>query len=166
MLSIALFPKHIERAKKIQRKMARLGIPCPLRSLLHTEPASAGSVIIWDQFGEQATAYQYAEAAFVGGSLCPRGGHNLVEPLVAGIRPITGPCWYDFAWIGRRAQQLGFIEEVENSKELTAAMLRRIEQKEDKKKNLLAIEKYLTSKRGGTSATCKEIIQLLSEKSS
>ncbi len=164
-LSIALFPKHIERAEKIRQKTARLGIPCLLRSSLYTEPAPAGSVIIWDQFGEQAAAYQYAEAAFVGGSLCPRGGHNLIEPLVAGIRPVTGPCWHDFAWIGRRAQQLGFIEEVNNSKELTAAMLHRIEQKEDKKRNLLAIEKYLATKRGGTSATCKEIIRLLPEKS-
>ncbi len=162
-LIIGFFPKHIERATKVMQKITALKIPATLRSSLNQKKAPAGTVIVWDCFGELADAYHQAEAAFVGGSLCPRGGHNLIEPLVAGLRPITGPYWQDFAWIGTRARQLGLIEEVQNSRELTEVLLKRIAHREDKKKNLLFTEKYLESKRGGTVATCNEILHFFAK---
>ncbi len=160
-LITGFFPKHIERAEKIERKIALLGIPCTLRSSLVTETAP-GSVIVWDLFGEQAAAYHQAETAFVGGSLYPKGGgHNLIEPLIAGIRPITGPYWHNFAWLGREVEERELIEEVTNSKELMAALLGRLENRESKEENTIKAEQYLAAKRGGTAATCDEIIKLL-----
>ncbi len=163
-LITGLFPKHIERARNMLQRIAMLGIPCTLRSSLATEPAPAGSVIVWDLFGELAAAYQQAEAAFVGGSLYPEGGgHNLIEPLVAGIRPVTGIHWQDFAWLGQEVVELGLVEEVNNGRELTAALLARLEHGENRESNTGKAEQYLAAKRGGTATTCGEIIKLLQE---
>ncbi len=161
-LTIGFFPKRTQRAAAIIKRMAALGIQCTLRSSLNTQPITPGKVIIWDQFGELATAYQYAETAFVGGSLYPQGGgQNLIEPLIAGIRPLTGKFWHDFAWLGKEVIELKLIEEVANDRELATALIKRIEAKENKKENQLRAEKYLAAKRGSTAVTCTEIMKFL-----
>lgn len=48
-------------------------------------------ILLLDRMGELSSVYQIAYSAFVGGSLAPIGGHNLVEPLVFGVPVVTGP---------------------------------------------------------------------------
>lgn len=163
-LIIGFFPKHIARADNVMKQLTKIGLVCKLRSTLETEPAPAGAVIVWDKFGELSTAYQIAEAAFVGGSLCNWGGHNFLEPLMTGIRPITGPNWQHFAWIGKEIVETGLVEEVQNEQELVEALLKRLHNKEDKKEILNRTEKHLTKKRGGTADTCAAIMQYLNER--
>ena len=53
--------------------------------------AAAGEVLLVDSVGELTAFYAAAQVAFVGGSLVPVGGHNLLEPAVLGVPVITGP---------------------------------------------------------------------------
>jgi 3-deoxy-D-manno-octulosonic-acid transferase len=59
------------------------------RSLWHGEPL-AGAVFLLDTIGELAALYALADIAFVGGSLVPRGGHNIVEPAQHGVATLVG----------------------------------------------------------------------------
>ena len=66
---MGLFPRHIQRVKFWQEALSQLERRWVLRSKIST-PVSAGTVIIWDKFGELMPAYSLAQSAFVGGSRC------------------------------------------------------------------------------------------------
>ena len=59
------------------------------RSLWKGEPL-AGGVFLVDTIGELAAIYALADIAFVGGSLVPRGGHNIIEPALHGVAIVVG----------------------------------------------------------------------------
>lgn len=165
-LITGFFPKHVERAEKVIRQLNAIGLPCRLRSTLDTAPATPGTVIVWDRFGELAAAYQLAKAAFVGGSLCGWGGHNFLEPLIAGVRPVTGPNWQNFAWIGREIVECGLVKEVHSSQELVQALHNRLARSEDRTEIMAQVERYLATRRGGTQATCATITQYIDKSKS
>ena len=56
----------------------------------------AGGVFLLDSIGELASLYQFADLAFVGGSLVPKGGHNVLEAAQFGIPILVGPSTENF----------------------------------------------------------------------
>jgi 3-deoxy-D-manno-octulosonic-acid transferase len=66
-----------------------MGISAHRRSRWQGEPL-AGGVLLVDTIGELAALYALADVAFVGGSLVPRGGHNIIEPAQHGVAIVTG----------------------------------------------------------------------------
>jgi 3-deoxy-D-manno-octulosonic-acid transferase len=84
-----LAPRHPERFDDVAILLQQLGITSFRRSLWHRE-ALAGSVLLVDTIGELASLYALADLAFVGGSLVPRGGHNIIEPAQHGVAIVTG----------------------------------------------------------------------------
>ena len=56
----------------------------------------AGGVFLVDSIGELAAIYSLATVAFVGGSLVPRGGHNILEPALYGVPIVTGNHYENF----------------------------------------------------------------------
>jgi 3-deoxy-D-manno-octulosonic-acid transferase len=66
-----------------------MGISSHRRSVWDGEPL-AGGVLLVDTIGELAALYSLADVAFVGGSLVPRGGHNIIEPAQHGVAIVTG----------------------------------------------------------------------------
>lgn len=96
---IGLFPRHLHRTADWERNLGGLPVAWQRRSAA-TRPVTPGTVILWDRIGELSSAYRLARAAFVGGSLAPKGGQNFLEALAAGVRPVIGPSWENFAWVG------------------------------------------------------------------
>ena len=86
---IILAPRHPERFHTVAAIIQQMGIPFHLRSRWSREPL-AGSVFLVDTIGELAALYGLADLAFVGGSLVPRGGHNIIEPAQHGVAVVTG----------------------------------------------------------------------------
>ena len=84
-----LAPRHPERFDEVAILVRQLGIPSFRRSQWQGE-ALAGGVLLVDSIGELAALYALADVAFVGGSLVPRGGHNIVEPAQHGVAIVTG----------------------------------------------------------------------------
>jgi len=84
-----LAPRHPERFDEVAILLQQLGIPSFRRSRWQGEPL-AGSVFLVDSIGELAALYALADVAFVGGSLVPRGGHNIVEPAQHGVAIVVG----------------------------------------------------------------------------
>jgi 3-deoxy-D-manno-octulosonic-acid transferase len=84
-----LAPRHPERFDAVAILVQQLGIPLHRRSGWQGEPL-AGGVFLVDTIGELAALYALADIAFVGGSLVPRGGHNIIEPAQHGVAIVTG----------------------------------------------------------------------------
>jgi len=84
-----LAPRHPERFPVVASLLESLGVTFWRRSLWNGEPIGGG-VILLDTIGELAAIYGLADIAFVGGSLVPRGGHNIIEPARHGVAIIVG----------------------------------------------------------------------------
>jgi 3-deoxy-D-manno-octulosonic-acid transferase len=84
-----LAPRHPQRFDEVAMLLGQLGIPSFRRSLWQGE-SLAGGVLLVDTIGELAALYALADVAFVGGSLVPRGGHNIIEPAQYGVAIVTG----------------------------------------------------------------------------
>jgi len=84
-----LAPRHPERFGTVAQLLEKLGIRFWRRSLWSGDPI-AGGVLLIDTIGELAALYSLADVAFVGGSLVPRGGHNIIEPAQHGVPIVVG----------------------------------------------------------------------------
>ncbi|MBH0202650.1 MAG: 3-deoxy-D-manno-octulosonic acid transferase [Nitrospira sp.] len=87
---LMLAPRHIERAERVETMLREAGCAVQRRSRIQ-EKHSGPRVIILDTRGELSRAYREAVVAFVGGTLVPVGGHNLLEPAVWGTPVMFGP---------------------------------------------------------------------------
>ena len=84
-----LAPRRPERFGEVAQLLEQLGIRYWRRSLWSGD-AIAGGVFLVDTIGELASLYALADVAFVGGSLVPRGGHNIIEPAQHGVAIMVG----------------------------------------------------------------------------
>ena len=98
-LRLVLAPRHPQRAPDLARLLARRGLNCQLWTGLKSGRATRTSpVVIIDTIGDLFTLYGAADVAFVGGSLVPHGGQNILEPAAWGRAPIYGPNLQNFLW--------------------------------------------------------------------
>jgi 3-deoxy-D-manno-octulosonic-acid transferase len=98
---LLLVPRHPERFDAVAELLGRRGLRFERRSSARTLRPDT-QVLLVDTVGELAALYASADVAFVGGSLVPVGGHNLLEPAALGLPIITGP----FQANGKEAAQL------------------------------------------------------------
>lgn len=84
-----LAPRHPERFATVAALLESLGIRFLRRSLWGGETLSGG-VLLLDTIGELSAIYGLADIAFVGGSLVPKGGHNIIEPARHGVAIVVG----------------------------------------------------------------------------
>lgn len=87
---LVLAPRHPERFEGVAQLIARSGLACLRRSERKTCSPDT-QVFLLDSLGELTKFFSAADVAFVGGSLVPIGGHNLLEPAAAAIPVLTGP---------------------------------------------------------------------------
>ncbi len=92
-LRLVLAPRHIERAAQVEQMVAAKGLAVSRRSVGKGGALSGAGprVVVLDTRGELALLYREAVVAFVGGTLVPVGGHNLLEPAVWGKPVLFGP---------------------------------------------------------------------------
>jgi 3-deoxy-D-manno-octulosonic-acid transferase len=95
-LLLALVPRHPERFDEVAGLLKEKGIPFSRYTDIMRENKIAGNVLLVDAMGILDGFYALADAAFVGGSLVPIGGHNLLEPAMHGVPVITGPHLHNF----------------------------------------------------------------------
>ena len=154
-----LAPRHPERFAEVGELVEKLDFRMWRRSLWSGE-SLAGGVLLLDSIGELATIYSLATVAFVGGSLVPRGGHNILEPALYGAPIVTGNHYENFRdvvnffasrnavrIVGVAELPLVFMELIENAGE--RAQLGR---------NALAA---LESQRGATDRTVAALLKLM-----
>lgn len=113
---LVLVPRHPERFDAVARLVRDQGLVLARRS--HDEPAATAQVYLGDTMGELLMLYGVADAAFIGGSLITRGGHNPLEATAWGIPVLTGPHVFNFVDIYERLEDGGGLLRVASSGEL------------------------------------------------
>ncbi len=101
-------PRHPERFSVVAGQARAGGWKVSTRSRARW-PAPTDAVFVVDTLGELVPFYAAADVAFVGGSLQPVGGHNLLEPAAAGTAIVTGPHLHNFAEISRHLHEHGAV---------------------------------------------------------
>jgi len=100
-LRLLVAPRHPERFERAGRIFGEAGLNVFFRSRLATDHPAAVDVVLLDTLGELAGLYPMAGLVFVGGSLVPRGGHNVLEPAAASRAILVGPSMDNFRDIAR-----------------------------------------------------------------
>jgi len=90
-LTLLLAPRHLERLEEVKEILNRYEFPYVLHSELETGQTKTAPVILMDRMGLLADLFYGADLAFVGGTLADLGGHNLMEPVAAGVPVLFGP---------------------------------------------------------------------------
>ncbi len=96
---LVLAPRHPERFDAVVRMAEQEGFRTERRSDLPIDAEPRADVVVLDTIGELATVYQVGTVVFVGGSLVPTGGHNILEPAAYGRPVVFGPAMQNFAEI-------------------------------------------------------------------
>lgn len=118
---LILVPRHPERFDGVFELCRREGLASVRRSA--GEAVAAGTaVLLGDTMGELLFLYALADCAFVGGSLVPSGGHNLLEPAALGKPLLSGPHLFNFLEIAARLAEAGALCQVSDAGSLAAAV--------------------------------------------
>ena len=118
---LVLAARHPERFGEVERLCRQEGLSTVRRTELPIDAEPKVDAVILDTMGELAPLYQIATAVFVGGSLVPAGGHNILEPAVHGRPIVFGPHMQNFTEIagaflaGRAAIQVRSARELEET---------------------------------------------------
>lgn len=118
---LILIPRHPERFDNVQDLVSKLGFSVVSRTA--QQPCKQGTeVFLVDTMGEVPLFYATSDIAFVGGSLVPIGGHNLLEPAAQGLPVVTGPHLFNAEEIAKEFIDLGACRVVANEVELAASV--------------------------------------------
>ena len=115
---LVIAPRHPERFSLVPALVEAAGFPCLRRSALEPGAWKGGEVVLLDTLGELAQVYPLADVVFVGGSLVPVGGHNVLEAAVAGKPVVVGPHMHNFQEIADQFRAAGALVEVRTSADL------------------------------------------------
>jgi 3-deoxy-D-manno-octulosonic-acid transferase len=120
-------------------------------------------VILLDTLGELTFFYQASDLVFVGGSLVPQGGHNLVEPAAFRRAILTGPHLHHFQSVAESLVQGGGIVVVQSVAELEKMVQRLIEDPEARQTLGAKAYQVIQGHRGATARTVELILRLQKE---
>ena len=129
---LVLAPRHVERAPELETVIARYGLSCVRRSQISDKNIFSAQhhsprVIVLDSRGELPYVYRLGFVGFVGGTLVPVGGHNLLEPAQWGRPVVFGPYIDHFRDIAHQFLQAGGAVQVHQPKDLVTHLLHLLE---------------------------------------
>ncbi len=114
-----IVPRHPQRFDAVAQLLRQRGVAFVRRSDNVPVPADVG-VVLGDSMGELQGFYAAADVAFVGGSLLPQGGQNLIEPIAVGRPTLFGPHMFNFAEAAQKSRAAGAAAEVADAAQLVA----------------------------------------------
>ncbi|HVF63248.1 MAG TPA: lipid IV(A) 3-deoxy-D-manno-octulosonic acid transferase [Casimicrobiaceae bacterium] len=118
---LLLVPRHPQRFDDVERLLRQRGLEHVRKS--SGEPVGASTqVVLGDTMGEMFAYCAAADLAFVGGSLVPLGGQNLIEPIAVGVPALVGPHTFNFADATERAIDAGAAMRIADAESLLAAV--------------------------------------------
>ncbi len=121
-LLLILAPRHPERAAAVGELISRRGLGFQRwQSLKSGAEVRQQPVVLVDTVGDLFGLYAAADVAFVGGSLVPRGGQNILEAAVWGLVPLYGPHCENFRWAAEILREAGVGTVVQDASTLAAA---------------------------------------------
>jgi 3-deoxy-D-manno-octulosonic-acid transferase len=120
-----------------------------------------GSVLLLDSVGELSGLYALADVVFVGGSLVRAGGHNILEPAIAGRVPVFGPSMENFKDIAEGFRAAGAGIEVADAAALAAAWGELLRDPDERERRGAAAKALVERHRGATKTAVERLSVLL-----
>jgi 3-deoxy-D-manno-octulosonic-acid transferase len=145
-------PRHPERFRVVAEHARAAGWQVATRSRARW-PQAGDAVFLVDTMGELMNFYACADVAFVGGSLQPVGGHNLLEPAATGTAIVTGPHLHNFAEISRRLSEADALVVADDAGQVEDALARLLADADERARMAEAGRKLVEMGRGALAQT-------------
>jgi 3-deoxy-D-manno-octulosonic-acid transferase len=152
-LLLVLVPRHPERFQSVARLCRQRGLALALRSGTPRQLPPGTQVLVGDTMGELQRLYAAADVAFIGGSLVPHGGQNLLEACAVRVPVVFGPHMFHFEEISAMALERGAARQVLDVRELAAAIALYFEQPDLRRAAGDAAYTLVTDNRGALART-------------
>lgn len=156
-----LAPRHPERFETVAGLLEKMSIQFRRRSSWDGNRLGGG-VLLLDSIGELASLYAVADLAFIGGSLVPRGGHNIIEPARYGVATVVGNHTENFRDIVRLFERRNAVRVV-GPAELPLVIMELLEDDAERKALGRRAAETVRSQAGATARTMSELERLLAE---
>ncbi|WP_191236430.1 lipid IV(A) 3-deoxy-D-manno-octulosonic acid transferase [Cobetia marina] len=165
---LLLVPRHPQRFETVAAQSASWcesrGETCLRRSHMHAESRlekSRLSVLVGDSLGELLALYAASDVAFIGGSLVPIGGHNLLEPAALGLPLLSGPSLENFSEIAEVMTAEGALQVVDDAEALAEAVITLLEDESQRQRAGQAARERVARNRGALAGTLQKLEDLL-----
>ncbi|MBN1102137.1 MAG: 3-deoxy-D-manno-octulosonic acid transferase [Deltaproteobacteria bacterium] len=155
-LRLIIAPRRIEEAEDVSETARRKG----LRTFLRRHLALGGEpcdIIVLDTLGELGRIYGLAEISFVGGSLVPHGGHNLLEPACFGRPVLFGPYTHNFVLMSELLLEAGGGKRVKDGEDLFQVMKDLLSSPEEAERMGERAREFVQQSRGALKRVLKHI---------
>ncbi|MDZ4185396.1 MAG: 3-deoxy-D-manno-octulosonic acid transferase [Desulfuromonadales bacterium] len=154
-LALILVPRHPPRVPAVCELLSAANFHYRRRSQLTTESPllAKGEVLLVDTLGELLSLYAASDVVFVGGSLVPVGGHNLLEAALVSRPVIFGPYMHNFREIARLILSAGAGSQVQTAQELPELLIRYLQNPQWGEQQGAAGEKLVAAHAGATIRT-------------
>jgi 3-deoxy-D-manno-octulosonic-acid transferase len=159
---LVLVPRHPQRFGEVAALLEQHRIVYARRSAAKPVLREV-EVVLGDSMGEMFAYYAAADVAFVGGTLQPLGGQNLIEPLAVGTPVVVGPSTFNFAEVARAAVAAGAALQVENADDVVARIRDLLSDGKRRRQMADAGRELLAAHRGATGRILQWIAARLGE---
>jgi 3-deoxy-D-manno-octulosonic-acid transferase len=159
-MRLIIAPRRTERSEEIQQLAQSQGLKTTMRTAL-TPRSSAYDVLILDTMGELSRVYGIATVSFVGGSLVPEGGHNLLEPASFGCPVLFGPHVEDFKNMAELILESGGGIQVQDPQQLLRAVVDLMSQPQKRNAMGVKAKQFVESNQGAVARVIAEISEIL-----
>jgi 3-deoxy-D-manno-octulosonic-acid transferase len=159
---MVLAPRHPERFEKVAALISAEGFLLQRRTQWQPPQPIRSGIFLLDSVGELAAIYELADIAFVGGSLVPTGGHNILEPAQYGAAILVGPHIFNFREIVSIFERGGAVKTI--TAETFGTQLLSLLSHSDERQNMGRAAKDLFAKHAGaTRRTLEALAPLLKQ---
>ncbi|VXC32714.1 3-deoxy-D-manno-octulosonic acid transferase [Burkholderia sp. 8Y] len=175
---LILVPRHPQRFDEVSALIATAGMTGARRSVWAPKPVAAGSgadvppplpsgvqVLLGDSMGELGAYYAAADLAFIGGSLLPLGGQNLIEACAAGVPVLIGPHTFNFTQATNDAIAAGAALRIDSPQALAQGLRELFSDKPRRIAMSAAAAAFAARHRGATERTVDILGVMLEEES-
>jgi 3-deoxy-D-manno-octulosonic-acid transferase len=157
---LVIVPRHPQRFAEVASLLERRSLRYVRRSAGAAVPAGC-NYVLGDSLGEMAAYYAASDCAFVGGSLLPYGGQNLIEACAAGVPVLIGPHTYNFAQAADAATAAGAAIRVGDAAALVLEAGRLLADAQKRERMAQAGLAFCRAHRGATARTLRICESLL-----
>jgi 3-deoxy-D-manno-octulosonic-acid transferase len=155
---LVLAPRHPPRFDAVAQSIESAGLTLVRRSQA-AEGSAAMAVLLLDTLGELMDFYAASDVAYVGGSLVPVGGHNLLEPAALGLPVLSGPYQFNSPEVARAMTDAHAVTIVHSAAELANALIRLLQDPAARAAQGAAARAVIEANRGAVARVLELIAQ-------